>query len=124
MALINCPECQSQVSSAAAACPKCGHPMSVTKSTSVNAENKSEETRSEQSTESTTKNAQSFGFVLFVGGLIATIYFLEFFDTTVSTAFGAVNNIGLLQDRQIGIIASVAALAIGIILVVFASQKR
>jgi hypothetical protein len=120
MALIKCPECSNEVSSAAAACPKCGHPIIAPKASDINAENKPEE----KSTESTTKNAQTFGFVLFVGGLVATIYFLEFFDTTVSTEFGAVNNIGLLQDRQIGIIASVAALAVGIILVVFASRKR
>ena len=28
MALINCPECKNQVSSTAAACPKCGAPVS------------------------------------------------------------------------------------------------
>jgi TM2 domain-containing membrane protein YozV len=27
MALIKCPECSSEVSSAASACPKCGHPI-------------------------------------------------------------------------------------------------
>ena len=27
MALINCPECGSQVSDSAGACPNCGHPM-------------------------------------------------------------------------------------------------
>ena len=27
MALINCPECNTQVSSAAASCPKCGFPI-------------------------------------------------------------------------------------------------
>lgn len=27
MALIKCPECAAEVSSAAAACPKCGHPI-------------------------------------------------------------------------------------------------
>lgn len=27
MALIACPECRSQVSSSAAACPQCGHPL-------------------------------------------------------------------------------------------------
>lgn len=32
MALISCPECGKQVSSAAASCPTCGHPISVTPS--------------------------------------------------------------------------------------------
>jgi uncharacterized paraquat-inducible protein A len=27
MALINCPECNAQISDKAAVCPKCGHPM-------------------------------------------------------------------------------------------------
>jgi hypothetical protein len=29
MALIPCPECKTEVSSAAAACPKCGHPIAA-----------------------------------------------------------------------------------------------
>ena len=30
MALVTCPDCQTQLSDAAAACPKCGRPMAVT----------------------------------------------------------------------------------------------
>ena len=30
MALIKCPECGTDVSDAAAACPKCGHPLKAT----------------------------------------------------------------------------------------------
>jgi len=29
MAIVACPECNGQVSSAAAACPHCGHPMAT-----------------------------------------------------------------------------------------------
>lgn len=34
MALIKCPACSNEVSSAAAACPKCGHPLKPQKKTS------------------------------------------------------------------------------------------
>ena len=32
MAMIQCPECGKQISSAAASCPNCGHPLTPTKS--------------------------------------------------------------------------------------------
>ena len=36
MALIQCPECGTEVSEAAAACPKCGHPLKATPAGGVN----------------------------------------------------------------------------------------
>ena len=36
MALIECPECGSEVSSEAAACPKCGHPLRAKPSGGIN----------------------------------------------------------------------------------------
>src|SRR5947209_10966031 len=35
MALVNCPECSNQVSSSAAACPKCGYPLLKTEYATV-----------------------------------------------------------------------------------------
>ena len=32
MALVNCPECNNEVSNKAMACPKCGYPLSSVKS--------------------------------------------------------------------------------------------
>lgn len=37
MALIQCPECGTEVSSEAAACPKCGHPLRAKPSGGINA---------------------------------------------------------------------------------------
>jgi hypothetical protein len=36
MALIKCPECGAEVSSAAAACPKCGHPLRASPTGGIN----------------------------------------------------------------------------------------
>jgi uncharacterized paraquat-inducible protein A len=36
MALIKCPECDSEVSSEAAACPKCGHPLKAKPAGGIN----------------------------------------------------------------------------------------
>ncbi len=36
MALVKCPECEADVSSEAAACPKCGRPMKATPAGGIN----------------------------------------------------------------------------------------
>jgi uncharacterized paraquat-inducible protein A len=36
MTLIRCPECETQVSDAAAACPQCGHPLKATPAGGIN----------------------------------------------------------------------------------------
>ena len=40
MALINCPECNNQVSTNASVCPHCGNPLSANKSVPINYVNK------------------------------------------------------------------------------------
>jgi hypothetical protein len=64
----------------------------------------------------------AFGLLLFIGGVIGLIYFWEFFDTSVNapgSAFfggsGRVHNIGLMQDKQSGLIISGIAAALGVV---------
>jgi len=67
------------------------------------------------------------GGLLFLGGIIAAVYFFVSFDTSVavpSTTIlgttiggGRVNNLGLMQDRQNGIIFGFGAALLGAALI-------
>lgn len=71
-------------------------------------------------------NLSLLGWLLVLGGIAGVIYFGVFFDTSVSTpqitkdtlGIDRVNNIGLMQDRQTGIIVSVAIAIVGAIFLV------
>lgn len=60
------------------------------------------------------------GLLLVIGGLIAAAYYLMFFDTSVYVPGGygidRVNNLGLMADRQNGIIAGIGVALLGGIL--------
>jgi hypothetical protein len=72
------------------------------------------------------------GALLFLGGIGFAIYYFAYFETSVpvpvteilgrSIGGGRVQNLGLLQDRQNGIIFSSAAAILGFLLVVFAER--
>jgi hypothetical protein len=72
----------------------------------------------------------SIGTLLLVGGLVFAIYYWLFYDTTVTvpstTLFGErigggrVHNIGLMQNRQNGLIISAAVAFAGLFCVLFA----
>jgi hypothetical protein len=53
---------------------------------------------------------------LILTGIAGLVYFLIFFDATVSSGGVSVNNIGLLQERQNGLIVSSVIFLAGIIL--------
>jgi hypothetical protein len=59
--------------------------------------------------------------LLIVGGIILSAYFWFFYDTSVSTSFGSVNNIGLMQNRQLGLIVGIGLAIAGVIM--FAISK-
>lgn len=54
------------------------------------------------------------GFLIFAGGIVCA-YFYFHFDTSVSIAFGRVNNLGLMQDKNNGLIVGGLMLVVGII---------
>lgn len=61
-------------------------------------------------------------YTLLIGGILCGGYFLTAFDTSVEVPGGAefgidrVNNIGLMQDRQMGIYLGFGAAAVGLII--------
>lgn len=66
---------------------------------------------------------QVVGALLFFGGVAAGLYYFQFFDTTVQTGFGRVHNLGLLADRQNGLIASGVVVVLGLILASTGSKR-
>jgi hypothetical protein len=67
--------------------------------------------------------ARIVGLLLLVGGLSGSVYFYGFFDTSIEVPTreilgttiggGRVNNLGLMQDRQNGIIFGFGAAIVG-----------
>ena len=72
-----------------------------------------------------------FGITAIVGGVCCAIYFFMFFDTSVAVPGVAllgipdmrVNNMGLLQDKQNGMLFGIGAAVVGAILVAFGAKK-
>jgi hypothetical protein len=64
------------------------------------------------------------GVLLLIGGLLVAVYCFLFFDTSVESAVGPVNNIGLMADRQNGIIVGIGIAIIGTILFVVGSRNE
>jgi len=64
---------------------------------------------------------KQIGILLIIGGLICSIYFAAY-STSVSTEFGGVHNVGLMQNRELGLVAGIIALVAGLILVATAKH--
>jgi hypothetical protein len=69
-----------------------------------------------KSQQETLSGGRVFGLLLLVIGLGAVGFFLLFFDTSVSTEYGSVNNLGLMSDRQNGIIVGGILAVVGVLL--------
>jgi hypothetical protein len=70
---------------------------------------------------------RNFGVVLCVLGLVVAAYFLVAFDTSVEVPGNdgrRVNNLGLMADRQNGLIVSVGAVIVGALFIVGASIAK
>jgi hypothetical protein len=62
--------------------------------------------------------------LLVFGGIAALVYYMRM-DTSVGNyGAGRVNNLGLMQDRQNGIIVSGLALLIGVLLALFGGKRK
>lgn len=81
--------------------------------------------------DSNTHSLSGLGTFLLWAGILGALYFLFLFDTSVAVDRQAayylgtnrVHNIGLMNDRQAGIIASVGAAILGALLVKVGSKK-
>ncbi|HTB84969.1 MAG TPA: hypothetical protein VK742_15040 [Candidatus Sulfotelmatobacter sp.] len=62
------------------------------------------------------------GILLLLGGLVVTAYFFFGFDPSVESGMGRVNNIGLMADRQNGILIGIGLAIVGTIMLVIGSR--
>lgn len=67
---------------------------------------------------------RTFGVLLLIGGLAVTGYFFLGYDTSVESGIGRVNNLGLMADRQNGIIIGIGLAVIGTIMLVIGSRGK
>ena len=64
------------------------------------------------------------GTLLLIGGLAVAGYFLLAFDTSVVSGSGRVNNLGLMADRQNGIIVGIGLGVVGTIMLTIGFRNR
>jgi hypothetical protein len=117
MPLIECRDCGKTFSDLAEACPNCGRPHRVA---------------ALQPKRQSSPLLKVLGVLLFLGGLYAAVHYYAFFDTTVPVPVtqvfgqtiggGRVHNIGLLQERQNGLIISTLITLSGLVLVASADR--
>jgi hypothetical protein len=67
---------------------------------------------------------RTFGTLLLVAGLAVAAYFFLAFDTSVESGMGRVNNLGLMADRQNGIIIGIGLGVVGAIILVIGSRGK
>src|SRR5258707_2384785 len=97
-----CPFCAEEIQDEAIKCKHCGE--NLTK----------ESSQQSLDSERNSHAFQALGFILFLGGFFGGIYFWQFFDTGVDSPMGRIVNLHLMQERQTGLIVSVAACIGGI----------
>lgn len=67
---------------------------------------------------------KTIGYYIVIAGIACSVYFFMFFDATVYVSGspilgipdGRVNNVGLMQDKQNGLIIGIGAVIVGVIL--------
>lgn len=67
---------------------------------------------------------RTFGALLLIVGLAIAAYFFLAFDTSVESGAGRVNNLGLMADRQNGIIVGIGLGVVGTIMLAFGSRGK
>lgn len=67
---------------------------------------------------------RTFGVLLLIAGLAVAGYFFLGFDTSVESGVGRVNNLGLMADRQNGIIVGIGLGVVGTIMLAIGSRGR
>ena len=67
---------------------------------------------------------RTIGILLLLGGLVVAAYFFLAFDTSVESGIGRVNNLGLMADRQNGIIIGIGLGVVGAIMLVIGARGK
>ena len=99
MPLITCPECTKEISDRATACPHCGFPLNSDQVPAPPPKKREDSGEADVWFD--------FGILLIIAGVACALYFYFGYSTGVSTAFGDFHNLGLMQNRQPGLIAGV-----------------
>lgn len=87
--LLECSVCGGKISINAEVCPHCGEP-------SIDQDQINDFITTEKKP---FLDHAGLNFLILIG-FIGAIYFLIFFDTSVTSPMGRINNLGLMQDRQ------------------------
>jgi hypothetical protein len=67
---------------------------------------------------------QTLGAVLLIAGIALAAYFFLAFDASVESGYGRINNIGLMADRQNGIIIGIGLGVAGTIMLAIGSRNK
>jgi hypothetical protein len=67
---------------------------------------------------------RAVGILLLLGGLAIAAYFFLAFETSVESGIGRVNNLGLMADRQNGIILGIGLGVVGTIMLVIGARGK
>lgn len=121
--LVRCPDCGRENSNMAPACVGCGRPASAgwaDPSGFVNVNAGPAQPASDSVT-----GGQVIGVLLFLGGIAAALYFFLAFDVSVNLD-GArrIVNLGLMQERQNGILMGGGAALLGVVMMVGLKRRR
>jgi hypothetical protein len=67
---------------------------------------------------------RTLGAILLIAGLAVTGYFFLAYDTSVESGYGRVNNLGLMADRQNGIIIGIGLGVVGTIMLAIGTRGK